>query len=96
MKGLKKFKKTIIKHKKIILGTGIFAIVGLIALLIGFEITNDWHAIRNWLASDNATTFFTHFESNAASMIFCAPLILVLIASAGLYSQAGTCFIAAA
>ena len=58
MKGLKKFKKTIIKHKKIILGTGIFAIVGLIALLIGFEITNDWHAIRNWLASDNATTFF--------------------------------------
>lgn len=58
MKGLKKFKKTVIKHKKIILGTGIFAIVGLIALLIGFEITNDWHAIRNWLASDNATTFF--------------------------------------
>ena len=58
MKGLKKFKKTLIKHKKIILGTGIFAIVGLIALLIGFEITNDWHAIRNWLASDNATTFF--------------------------------------
>lgn len=58
MKGLKKLKKTIIKYKKIILGTGIFALVGLIGLLIGFEITNDWHAIRNWLASDNATTFF--------------------------------------
>lgn len=58
MKGLKKFKKTLVKYKKVIIGTGIFAIVGLIALLIGFEITNDWHAIRNWLASDNATTFF--------------------------------------
>lgn len=34
--------------------------------------------------------------SSAASMTFCAPWILVLMASAGLYSQAGTCFKAAA
>lgn len=36
------------------------------------------------------------FMSRQASITFCAPLILVLIASAGLYSHAGTCFKAAA
>ena len=74
MKGLKKFKKTLVKYKKVIIGTGIFAIVGLIALLIGFEIVNDWHAIRNWLASDNATTFF--ILAIVGAFIFALLLIL--------------------
>ena len=47
------------------------------------------------LSVDSATTLFTPILSDAL-ITFVAPSILVLIASNGLYSQAGTCFIAAA
>jgi len=39
--------------------------------------------------------FFTP-ASSAASMTLAVPMMLVLMASSGLYSQAGTCFSAAA
>lgn len=58
MKKLKKVKKFLKNHKKLIIGTSIFVVLGLVGLLIGFEMTNDWHAIRNWLSSPYATTFF--------------------------------------
>ena len=54
----RKIKKFIQKNKKILIGGGIFAIIGLIGLLLGFEITSGWHAIRNWLSSPYAATFF--------------------------------------
>ena len=43
----------------------------------------------------NAINCFTLFSKHP-SIIFCAPIILVLTASNGLYSVAGTCFNAAA
>lgn len=54
----RKIKKFFQKHKKIIIGTGSFALVGLIGGILGFEIANDWHAIRNWINSPWASTFF--------------------------------------
>lgn len=54
----RKIKKWVIKHKKLLIGSGIFAGVGLIGGLIGFEIAASGHAIRNWLASPWAPTFF--------------------------------------
>ena len=54
----RKIKKWFKEHKAIIIGAGSVIIVGLIAMLIGFEIQQDWHAIRNWLASPYASTFF--------------------------------------
>lgn len=55
---MKKFRRFIKEHKKIVIGTGSFVILGLLGLLLGFEISQDWHAIRNWLNSDSAVTFF--------------------------------------
>lgn len=57
MKKSKKIKKFFKDHKKLIIGTSAFILLGLVGLLIGFEMTNDWHAIRNWLSSPYATTF---------------------------------------
>lgn len=54
----RKIKKWIHKHKAAVISIGSFAITGLLGLLIGFEIANDWHAIRKWLASPYAATFF--------------------------------------
>ncbi len=45
------------KYKALIISFGVFGFLGLVALLIGFEIANDWHAIRNWLSSPYALTF---------------------------------------
>ena len=47
------------------------------------------------LSVERATTFFTPLFKQAL-IIFCAPRILVCIASKGLYSVDGTCFNAAA
>ena len=47
------------------------------------------------LSDDKATTFST-LLLNEQSIMFCAPIIFVLINSVGLYSPAGTCYKAAA
>lgn len=44
------------EHKAIVIGTGSFLLVGLLALLIGYEIKENGHAIRNFLSGPNATT----------------------------------------
>lgn len=44
------------EHKGVVIGTGAFLLTGLIALLIGFEIKTNGHAIRNFLASPHAAT----------------------------------------
>jgi len=54
----RKMKKWFAKHRKVVIATGSFVLVGLIAGLIGFEIANDWHAIQKWITSPWATTFF--------------------------------------
>lgn len=55
---LKKIRQFLSTHKKILIGTSVFVLLGLIGLLIGFEIAQGWHAIRNWITSDSAVTFF--------------------------------------
>lgn len=55
---IKKLRKFLITHKKILIGTSIFVGIGLLGLLLGFEIAQGWHAIRNWITSDSAVTFF--------------------------------------
>ena len=47
------------------------------------------------LSVESAMTLLTP-HSSAASMTFCAPPMLVLMHSIGLYSAIGTCFMAAA
>lgn len=54
----KKIKEFFKKYKGWIIGVGSFALLGAVGTLLGFEIANDWHAIRNWLASPYAITFF--------------------------------------
>lgn len=54
----RQLKKWIKKNKVVLISTGSFLLVGLVAGLIGFEIANDWKAIQKWLASPWATTFF--------------------------------------
>lgn len=44
------------EHKAVVIGTGSFLLVGLLGLLIGFEIQTKGHAIRNFLASPHAAT----------------------------------------
>lgn len=44
--------------KKAIIGVASFVLFGLICLLVGFEIEQKGHAIRNWLSSPYASTFF--------------------------------------
>lgn len=55
---IKKVKQFLNTHKKILIGTSVFVLLGLVGLLIGFEIAQGWHAIRNWITSDSAVTFF--------------------------------------
>lgn len=54
----KGFKGWLRQHKGIVIGSGSFLLAGLIALLIGYEIKENGHAIRKFLASPHATTFF--------------------------------------
>ena len=70
----RKFRKFEEKNKKFIVGSGIFILIGLTALIVGFEIANDWQAMRKWLASPYATTFFVCFGIGA----FC--LIVIILA----------------
>ena len=51
-----KFVNWIINHKKELIGTGLFVLVGAIVMLIGFAMTG-WSIIE-WLKSPWATTFF--------------------------------------
>ena len=52
----KKFATWLKEHKAIVISVGSFLLTGLIALLIGFEIKEKGHAIRNFLAGPHATT----------------------------------------
>jgi len=72
----RKMKKFFQKHKKIIIGTGTFLLIGLAAGLTGFEIQQKGHAIRNWLASPWASTFFILI---GLGLIIIALLIITLI-----------------
>ena len=54
----RKIKKWFKEHKGVIIGVGSFLLIGLIGMLIGFEIQQQGHAIRNWLSSPYAATFF--------------------------------------
>ncbi len=72
----KKIRSFFKKNKVWIISVGSFAVVGATALLLGFEIANDWHAIRNWLASPYATTFFICLILGLAVLVI---LILALI-----------------
>lgn len=72
----KKIRSFLKKNKVWIISVGSFAVVGAVALLLGFEIANDWHAIRNWLASPYATTFFICLTVGLAILVI---LILTLI-----------------
>ena len=54
----RKIKKWLKEHKGIIIGVGSFLLIGLIGMLVGFEIQQNGHAIRNWLSSPYASTFF--------------------------------------
>ena len=67
----RKIKDFIKKNKKTLIGVGSFLAVGLTAMLIGFEIQQKGHAIRNWLASPYATTFFI--------VLILGALILILL-----------------
>lgn len=51
-----KFRTWLKEHKAVVIGTGSFLLIGLIGLLIGFEIKENGHAIRKFLASPDATT----------------------------------------
>ena len=72
----RKIKKWISKHKVVLISTCSFALLGLTGALIGFEIANDWHAIRNWLASPWATTFFICVVIGVVALFL---LVLILI-----------------
>lgn len=51
-----KFRAWIKEHKVAVIGTGAFILLGLAGFLIGFEIKENGHFIRNFLASPDATT----------------------------------------
>lgn len=52
----RKLKKWLHNKRLFIFGAGSFILIGLIGALIGFEIEQDWHAIRNWVTSPKAVT----------------------------------------
>lgn len=52
----KKIKATLKKKWKWFLGSGVFLTIGIVALLVGFNMTG-W-SIIDWLKSPYATTFF--------------------------------------
>lgn len=66
-----KLKKTFKKHKKVFIGTAIFLSIGVLALFFGFEIANDWHAIRNWVQ--------TPYFKTAVILIVIGIALLILI-----------------
>ena len=52
----KKFSTWLKEHKVVVISTGSFILLGLTAFLIGFEIKEKGHFIRNFLASPDAKT----------------------------------------
>lgn len=52
----KKFQAWVKEHKVAVISAGSFILLGLIGFLIGFEIKDNGHFIRNFLASPDAVT----------------------------------------
>lgn len=81
VKKKKKFGVWLKEHKAIVIGTGSFILLGLIGFLVGFEIKENGHFIRNFLASPDATTLLI--------ILIVALFFIGLFVAAMIYIQKG-------
>lgn len=58
------------KHKKVALGTAIFITLGIVGLIIGFEIEQKGHAFRNWVQTEYFTTTIIIISLSVLILIF--------------------------